>query len=153
LRLLRSFFNKLFQSLAYLAFPSGLRVFLQKLKGVRIGRNVFIGSCVYIDDRNPDQISIGEGSYITAGCIILAHQRDLTNYGYGKMISSCPLKSAPVKIGKGVHIGMGSIVLPGTCIGDGAIIGAGTLIIKDIPSYCMAVGVPAKVIKTFDKNE
>ncbi len=145
--MIRSFFNKIFQSIAYIAFPAPVRTFFIKLKGVKLGKNVIIGSYVYIDDRHPDSISIGDGSMITTRCIIIAHQRDLSGYRVGMDISECPLVITPVVIGKGVHIGMGSIILPGVTIGDGAIIGAGSVVSKDIPSYTIAVGVPAKVIK------
>ena len=37
--------------------------------------------------------------------------------------------------------------MPGVTIGKGAVIGAGAVVTKDIPDYCIAVGVPAKVIK------
>jgi acetyltransferase-like isoleucine patch superfamily enzyme len=146
---IKSFFNKIFQLLAYISFPSPVRVFFQKLKGVKIGRGVIIGTYVYIDERCPEEITIGDGAMVTAGCIIIAHQRDLSTYKVGVYIENCPLRSAPVKIGAGAHIGMGSIILPGVTIGDGAIIGAGAVVSKDIPPYTLAVGMPAKVIKTF----
>ena len=45
------------------------------------------------------------------------------------------------------------IILPGVTIGKGAVIGAGSVVTKDIPPYCVAVGVPAKVIKTFTEEK
>jgi len=39
--------------------------------------------------------------------------------------------------------------MPGVTIGKGAVIGAGSVVTKDIPDYCVAVGVPAKVIREF----
>ncbi len=154
IELLKDFKNKLLQLIAFFIFPSSLRVILQKLKGVSIGHKVFIGSNVYIDDHSPHHIHIGEGSFITAGCIILAHQRDLSSYVVGKWVGDCPIRSYNVNIGRGVHIGMGSIILPGVSIGDGAIIGAGSVVNRDIPAYSIAVGVPAKVIRNYlDGNE
>jgi acetyltransferase-like isoleucine patch superfamily enzyme len=41
--------------------------------------------------------------------------------------------------------------MPGVTIGQGAVIGAGSVVTKDIPPYSIAVGTPAKVIKTFEK--
>jgi acetyltransferase-like isoleucine patch superfamily enzyme len=55
--------------------------------------------------------------------------------------------SAPVKICRYVWVGGKSIILPGVVIGEGAVIGAGSVVTKDIPPYCVAVGNPAKVIK------
>ena len=63
----------------------------------------------------------------------------------------CPFKEGKVIIKDGAHIGIGSIIMPGVTIGKGAVIGAGAVVTKDIPDYCLAVGVPAKVIKEFGK--
>ena len=53
----------------------------------------------------------------------------------------------PVNIGNNVWIGNNVTILKGVSIGDGAIIAAGSLVNKNIPSKCLAAGVPAKVIK------
>lgn len=52
-----------------------------------------------------------------------------------------------VKVGQGTLIGIGSTVIPGIEIGEYSIIGAGSVVTKNIPSYCTAIGVPARVIK------
>ena len=54
----------------------------------------------------------------------------------------------PVKIGRRVWIGSHATVLPGVTIGDGAIIGGGAVVTKDVPAYAVAVGVPARVVKS-----
>ncbi|MFC1505058.1 DapH/DapD/GlmU-related protein [Thermodesulfobacteriota bacterium] len=56
-------------------------------------------------------------------------------------------KNNPTIIGNDVHIGHGSIIMPGVTIGDGTVIGAGAVVTKDIEKYCIAVGCPAKKIK------
>lgn len=58
------------------------------------------------------------------------------------------VKTAPIAIGNHVWIGMNVTILKGVTIGDGAIIGAGAVVTNDIPPNCIAVGVPAKVVKT-----
>ncbi len=54
---------------------------------------------------------------------------------------------APVKLGKNVWIGVGTIILKGAEIGDNSIIAAGSVVNGIIPSDVMAGGVPAKVIR------
>lgn len=54
---------------------------------------------------------------------------------------------SPVTIGDNVWIGGGAIINPGVTIGDNVVIGSGSVVTKDIPSNCVAVGNPCKVIK------
>lgn len=56
-------------------------------------------------------------------------------------------ESAHTVIGNDVFIGANVTILDGVHIGDGVVIGAGAVVTKDIPSYAIAVGVPATVIK------
>lgn len=53
----------------------------------------------------------------------------------------------PVTIGDNVWICTGALILPGVTIGEGSIIGAGSVVAKDIPPKCLAVGNPCKVIR------
>ncbi len=54
----------------------------------------------------------------------------------------------PVTIGDNVWIGGSVTILPGVKIGDNVTIGAGSVVVKDIPSNCVAVGNPCKVIRS-----
>lgn len=53
----------------------------------------------------------------------------------------------PVTIGNDVWIGRRVMIMPGVNIGDGCVIGAGAVVTHDIPSYCVAAGVPARIVK------
>ena len=59
--------------------------------------------------------------------------------------------SGNVQLAQGVSVGTGSQILPGRFVGMNTVIGAGSVVIKDIPNDCTAVGVPAKIIK--DRRE
>jgi len=54
---------------------------------------------------------------------------------------------APVYIGEDVFIGLNVVVLKGSSIGNGAVIAAGSVVSGEIPSNCVAGGIPAKVIR------
>lgn len=54
----------------------------------------------------------------------------------------------PITIGDNVWIGGGAIVLPGVTIGDNSVIGAGSVVTKDIPANVIAVGNPARVVRS-----
>jgi sugar O-acyltransferase (sialic acid O-acetyltransferase NeuD family) len=53
-----------------------------------------------------------------------------------------------VEVGEGTQIGTGASVIPGVRIGKWCVIGAGAVVTSDIPDFSVAVGVPARVIKT-----
>lgn len=55
--------------------------------------------------------------------------------------------NAPVHIGRNCWIGAGAILVPGVRIGDDVVIGAGSVVTKDIPSGCVAVGNPCEVLR------
>lgn len=127
--------------------PRRLRPWVLRRIGCHVGKNVFIGSRVWIDAGHADLITIGDNSHVDATCVLLCHKRQLENYCVGDNYHALPYKTAPITIGKGCSVGTGAIVMPGVTIGDGSIIGAGALVTKDIPAWTIAVGCPAKVLK------
>lgn len=54
----------------------------------------------------------------------------------------------PIVIGDNVWIGGGAIVLPGVTVGENTVIGAGAVVTKDLPANVIAVGNPAKVVRS-----
>jgi acetyltransferase-like isoleucine patch superfamily enzyme len=57
---------------------------------------------------------------------------------------------APIAIKRGAWIGQNVVIMPGVTIGELAIVGANSVVTKDLPDRCIAVGAPAGVIKTWD---
>lgn len=133
-------------------FPAQLRMPFYRAMGMKIGKGTKIAATVDVDQSAPELITIGDNVWVTRGVMLLCHQRDLSQYEVGKPVMDCELKYSPIVIKDGAHIGIGSIIMPGVTIGRGAVIGAGAVVTKDIPDYSIAVGAPAKIIKTFDKN-
>ena len=60
---------------------------------------------------------------------------------------------APIRIGKASWIGQNVVIMPGVTIGEFSIIGANSVVSRDIPERCIAVGNPARVIKRWDEEE
>lgn len=149
LEICQGIWSRLIAVIIPFTFPAQLTTFLHRLRGVRVGKGSKISRTVQIDDAYPNMVTIGKKVWVTAGTIILCHQRDLSYYSRGKTLEECPFKVERVVIKDGVRIGVGAIILPGVTIGEGAVIGAGAVVTKDIPAYSLAVGVPAEVIKTF----
>ncbi|MBD6619198.1 acyltransferase [Komarekiella sp. 'clone 1'] len=128
--------------------------------GVAIERNVDIGcledTCIHIDDDTfigPDVCIEGPGDIkIGKHCMIAAHSGIYANnHNFADPIE--PIKYQGVTR-KGIVIeddcwlGHGVTVLDGVTIGKGSVIGAGAVVNKDIPPFSVAVGLPAKVIKS-----
>lgn len=143
--------NRICAMLARHLFPAQLRMPFYRAMGISVGKGSKIAASVDIDMSAPEMITIGRNVWVTRGVMLLCHQRDLSCYQIDTPVMDCPLKYAPINIKDGAHLGIGSIVMPGVTIGRGAVIGAGAVVTKDVPDYCVAVGVPARVVKQFDK--
>lgn len=124
-----------------------LRAFLWKRMGVHMGKNILIGHTVSIDYGNTELITIEDNVIITNGCTLLCHRRDMSKYKKGSNASLLPYIYEPITLRKGCQLGMGTIVMPGVEIGEGAIVGAHSVVTKNIPSWTIVAGSPAKVIK------
>lgn len=109
-------------------------------------------------------IHIGEGTFINYDCILL----DVAEIRIGARCQIAPRVSIltathpvdpepraagwesglPITIGNNVWLGAGVIVLPGVTIGDNSVIGAGAVVTHSIPADVVAVGNPARVIRS-----
>ena len=121
------------------------RVHLHRMRGIKIGQNVYIGYDVIFDRIHPELITIEDYVEIGDRSIISVHSR-------GSMLlrNAYPRKAEPVRIGKGAWIPPACIILQGVTIGEYSVIGTGAVVNKSIPPRSLAVGIPAKVIKTVD---
>jgi len=146
--------HKLARSSVFLAPLNArkIRPFLHRRRRVEIGKNVFIGLEVIFDSVYPERIHIGQGCIITNGVQILAHNRDISDYGPHKKINDCGYIVEDVVLEDDVVIGIGSKILPGVTIGKGAVVAAGSVVIRDVEPYTMVAGVPAKMVKKFNKK-
>ncbi|MFA7684735.1 MAG: acyltransferase [Syntrophales bacterium] len=124
-----------------------IRPMLWRWMGCKVGKNVFIGYDVWVDFNNAHLIEIGDGAHITNRCLLLCHQRDLSSYYIGDDSTKLPYKKGKIVIEKNVMIGMGTLIMPGVSIGEGSIIAVGSVVTKDIPSWSVASGRPAVVVK------
>lgn len=91
--------------------------------------------------------SIGNHAVLNTGCTI-DHDCVVGDYAH---ISPGVHLAGNVVVGQGAHIGIGASVIPGCSIGNWSVIGAGAAVVEDIPDNVLAVGVPARVIKTLSE--
>ncbi|MBQ8421365.1 MAG: acyltransferase [Bacteroidales bacterium] len=127
-----------------------LRPWIWKRLGCKVGHNVHIGHMVRPDFGNADRIRIGNNVVISNGVTILCHKRDVSGYKQGDMSIRLPFIYKDVEIQDGCQIGLNCTILPGVTIGEGSIVGSCSLVTKDIPAWSVAVGSPAKVIKSLN---
>ena len=110
---------------------------------MKIGNNVFINSNSLLMARGG--ITIEDDVMFAANVQLLSNNHD----EYDRQVLLCK----PIHIKRGAWIGAGASILPGVTIGKYAIVGAGAIVTKDVGDYEVAVGVPAKVVKTLDKDK
>ena len=118
---------------------------LEKLKrrGLVIGKDFKRMGGVIIDPSHCWHIKIGNNVTLAPRVHILAHDASTWVFlGYTRVSN--------VIVGDNVFIGAGSIVLPGVSIGNNVVIGAGSVVSRDIPDNSVAVGNPARVVKSID---
>ena len=107
-------------------------------KNLTIGDNVSIQNRALFDMSSP--ITIGDNSILSYQVTIITHQ------GTGRLNPRVPTRKLPipVTIGEWVYIGAGVTILGGVTIGNHSVVGAGTLVTKDVPPNCLAMGVPVR---------
>jgi UDP-3-O-[3-hydroxymyristoyl] glucosamine N-acyltransferase len=94
-------------------------------------------------------LEIGKNVQITAGVTILTHGFDwaVLKGCYGEVLGS----RGKVTIGDNVFIGTNSTILKGVTIGNNVIIAACSVVTKDIPDNCVAVGSPARPVMSLEE--
>jgi acetyltransferase-like isoleucine patch superfamily enzyme len=118
--------------------------------------------------REPHHIVIGDRSHIGERCMIWGGDKagrvmlgadcllgpevmmSASNYQYepGTLTRTAPKRQADIVIGNNVWLGARVIITAGVSIGDNCVIGAGAVVTEDIPANTVAVGVPARVIRS-----
>src|SRR5271157_3485061 len=126
--ILRGLTNRILQHLARtLPGARTVRVALHRARGVRLGKNVWIGYDVILDTSRPYLITIEEGSSIGMRVTIIAHFRELRG----------------VTIERDAFVGPGAIILPGVVVGRGAVVTAGSVVTRSVPPMTVVQGNPA----------
>ena len=101
-------------------------VVISAARSVRLGKKVLIARGVYISDHIHNY-----GDPETA----------VLDQGIGRL--------EPVEIGDGAWLGENVVVCPGVTIGRGAVVGANAVVTTDVPEHSLAVGAPARIVRSF----
>ena len=119
----------------HVGFTSGVGLRIDVSKYISIGNNCLIASKVFISDHNHGDLD-----------------GDSTLNSPNTPPGSRPLSSNSILIGDNVWIGENVCILPGVIVGNGVIIGSGTILTKSVPSNCVIVGSPPKIIRRYDED-
>jgi acetyltransferase-like isoleucine patch superfamily enzyme len=120
---------------------------------VRVGQESSVQIGDFCSTTSPVIISAVEGTTVTLGndCMLASDVQLRSDDGHpifevstGERINI----SQSIKVGNHVWLGLGVVVLGGVTIGDGSVLGARSVATKDIPNNVIAVGTPAKVVRT-----
>jgi acetyltransferase-like isoleucine patch superfamily enzyme len=114
---------------------------------IRLGDRVKLGYGVQIS--SAESVILEEDVAVAAGAVIVDHNHDHRHIDTS--IFDAPIsKPRPVRIGRGSFLGVHCLIGPGVQIGEHAVIAANAVVTKDVPSYCMALGNPARVTRFHD---
>ena len=115
--------------------------------GVNFGENChFYGKISW--GTEPWIITLGNSVHVTAECRFATHDGGTLLLRDREPTLDL---TRPIVVGNNVYIGARTIIMGGVTIGNNVIIGAGSIVTHDIPDNSVAVGVPAKVVKTLEE--
>ena len=142
---------------------------------VALGADVFVGAGSWVqaiaDESNESTtpaIVIGDGTSISGMCVLsavrsirigrkvlMARNVYIADHGHAfgdptaAILDQGVRDVRPVEVGDGAWLGQNVFVGPGVSIGRGAVVGANSVVLEDVPEYSIAVGAPARVIRSF----
>lgn len=151
----------IFNSLLFSNSPQFMfkfRVFLLRLFGAKIGKNVLIRSSVVIT--YPWKLEIGDNTWIGEGCYLynlaqitigsnvsIAHRNFFNTGGHDYNKTTFDIFAKPILIEDECWITSEVYISPGVTIGKGTVVGVRSLVFNDLPTGMVCYGNPAKPIK------
>ena len=156
----------------------GKGCFLEQTNHISIGKDCYFGQGTelstlenHFDQKLQSCLTIGNHVRCVGGCritcagnikieddVLLGPEVFITDHNHGMDpnypggYSNQSLIIKDVRIGRGVWLGQRVCIMPGVTIGEHSIIGANSVVTKNIPSYTIAVGSPAKVVKKWNNE-
>lgn len=108
-------------------------------------RTVFGHHCTVAAD---ESVEIGENCLIAEMVSIRDHNHDFSSEVVS--IIDQGRSTAPIRIGDNVWVGAKATITKGVTIGANSVVGAHAVVTRDLPADCVAVGIPARVVRYRD---
>lgn len=118
---------------------------------VKIGRGSEIGERCRISIAN--SLEIGKKVLLSPNVYITDCDHEYRNIKIPVIDQGIVQRGQRVSIGEGSYIGINAVIVGNVKIGKHCVIGANSVVTKDVPDYCVAVGSPTRVIKNIAKTE
>jgi len=118
-------------------------------RGMKIGKNCELYKDVLYPGE-PYLCSFGDNVRVTSGVKFITHDGGVWVCRNNGQLTDADV-FGKIIVGNNVHIGVNAIIMPGVTIGNNVVIGCGAVVTRDIPDNSIAVGVPAKVIESYDE--
>jgi lipopolysaccharide O-acetyltransferase len=141
---------------------------------IAIGDDVYVGAGSWLQvlgDGDSVALHIGDGTSIAGGCVLsagasirlgrkvlIARNVYVADHSHAFVDTTRAVldqgidRIAPVEIGDGAWLGENVVVGPGVRIGRGAVVGANAVVLDDVPDHSVAVGAPARVVRTLGEE-
>lgn len=119
-------------------------------KNIKIGSNVCLADVLLNAGDGAGKITIEDWCFFGHRVMVLARNHDYQSFK-GKRFTAITEK--PILIESGAWVGSGSIIVAGVTIGEDSVIAAGSVVTKNVPARTIYGGVPAKLIKTINKEK
>lgn len=140
--------------------PARMRELLAQLTGKPVDESVTVFPPLYSDFGK--NITLGERIFINSGCkfqdqggvvigddCLIGHNTVMATLNHDLTPSRrADMHPARIVIGRNVWIGSNVTVLPGVTVGDNAVVAAASVVTKDVPENTLAVGSPARVVRS-----
>lgn len=133
---MRGFLNRAL-ALCALEAPSVLRPALHRLRGVRVGRGVWIGPWVRLETSEPERLLLEDRCRIGMGSLLVGHFRDMAD---------CDEDGFSVRIHREAFVGARSVVLPNTELGEGCVLAAGSVARGNLEGGVLYRGNPCRAV-------
>jgi acetyltransferase-like isoleucine patch superfamily enzyme len=150
-----------------------LPIRLEGVERISIGNDVFVGPGSWLQTipgtDGTATLALGDNTSIAGSVVIsavasvtlgrgvlLARNVYISDHSHAYDRRDIPIMNqgvdsvSPVHIGDGTWLGQGVVVLPGVTIGRGSVVGANSVVTSSIPERSLAVGAPARVVRSFE---
>lgn len=137
--------KKILKRWARNAFFPGSRIWLLRLCGFSIGRDVYIADDLIIVEELSERgnLTIGDRVSIAPRVTLVtsSHPNRSRTRGFA------PVARGPIVIEDDAWLGAGCVILPGVRVGRGAVVGANTVVAADVPALHVVAGQPARTVR------